>query len=509
MKRVLSVLLSLCLALFATASVAETQTASPKEEIVYGLLQADGTPTAVYVVNLLTGGGNLLDYGDYSAVQNLTDAEPISQTGDKITVSTTADRFYYQGTLQSKALPWTVAIAYTLDSETIPADKLAGKSGALAIHIAVTQNPDVSETFYLNYALQIAVTLNPACCGNIHAENATVAEAAGQKQLSFTALPGQGADITVTADVINFAMDAVTLTGIKMNLNLSVDSEAFTEQATQLSDAIASLDDGAGDLQTGASQLADGLTQYLSGVASLTDGLTQLADGAEALSTGAASLNDGLASLTAQNETLVNAALALQQAAFDAANAQLSKSGLPTLTPENYAQVLSASDQLADVKAQLDGITQFVHGLQSYAGGVAQLGDGTASLAEGAASLSDSLAALPTSAEPLSASGTELQTGADSLSSGLTSYKEGTAELRTQTEGLPDEIGAQIDEALGGITGNGDAVVSFVSDQNTHVAAVQFVLKTEAITLPEAVPEAEPQPEPETFWQKLTALFGF
>ena len=66
-----------------------------------------------------------------------------------------------------------------------------------------------------------------------------------------------------------------------------------------------------------------------------------------------------------------------------------------------------------------------------------------------------------------------------------------------------------VSDTLGGIAGNGDPVTSFVSEQNTNVTAVQFALKTAAIKAPEAVTKTEPEAAPTTFWQKLTALFGF
>jgi len=510
MKKTIALLLTFSLLLLSVSAMADNETSSSKEEVVYGLLNADGATGELTVVNILTGGGALTDYGPYTAVQNLTGTEPLTQNGDEITVQTDADRFYYQGTLPAgTGLPWNVAISYTLDGKAVTADELAGQNGALTLHIAVTQNPDVNETFFLNYTLQIAVLMDTACCTDILAEGATVAEAAGEKQLTFTALPGQGADVTVSATVNNFAMDSISIAGVEMNLELELDQDALTGQITALTDAITSLDSGAGELQTGAQQLSDGLAQYVAGVQSLTDGLGALSDGAGELSGGAASLRDGLSSLAAQNDTLVNAALALQQSVFDTVNQQLAKQSLPTLTPENYAQVLTGVDALADVKTQLDGITQFVQGFQSYTQGVAQLDGGASTLADGAATLSDSLTALPDSAQALSTSGTELQTGAASLADGLTTYQEGTAELNEKTGDMAAGLGDQINEALGGITGNGDAVTSFVSEKNTNVSAVQFVLKTDPIALPEAEPEAAAEPETETFWQKLVALFTF
>ena len=46
----------------------------------------------------------------------------------------------------------------------------------------------------------------------------------------------------------------------------------------------------------------------------------------------------------------------------------------------------------------------------------------------------------------------------------------------------------------------------FVSDKNTKIGLVQFVMKTEGIKLPEKE-KAETVEEPLTFWQRLVKLF--
>ena len=51
-------------------------------------------------------------------------------------------------------------------------------------------------------------------------------------------------------------------------------------------------------------------------------------------------------------------------------------------------------------------------------------------------------------------------------------------------------------------------IASFVSDKNKNVESVQFVIQSEAITIPEAPIVAAPTEEKLTFWQKLLRLFG-
>ena len=136
--------------------------ASTKEEVVYGLLNTDGSIQTVYVVNQFKG-GKITDYGNYTEIENLTSSELININGDEISVETKADEFYYQGTLNSKALPWNISITYKLDSKEVNASELAGKTGALEIDISITQNPDIKSIFYDNYALQLHSSWTKSC----------------------------------------------------------------------------------------------------------------------------------------------------------------------------------------------------------------------------------------------------------------------------------------------------------------------------------------------------------
>ncbi|HOP12126.1 MAG TPA: hypothetical protein PK629_11635 [Oscillospiraceae bacterium] len=485
----------------------ETSSASEKEEVVYGILNADGTVNDVFVVNIFDG-GTFTDYGNYTEIKNLTDASSITQNGDVIASSSDTSRFSYQGTLASKDLPWTIAIKYFLNGTELTASELAGKTGSIEIKLSVTQNSAINSSFFDNFALQIAVTLDETLCDNIQADGATAAEASGSKQLSYIVLPGKTADISITADVHNFEMDPITINGIKMVFNFDVDTSSFTSQFSELSDAAKTLDDGAGELSDGVGKLADGMNSYADGLKAYKEGLSSLVAGASDLKAGTASLSDGLSQLTEQNSVLVMGALAIQQAIFDTVNAQLTGMGLPTLTPENYDSILSAVPTMAAVKTQLDNAIQFTQGIIQYTDGVYQFSSGAKQLSGGTSDLYDGLVQINASAQQLYDAVVELNSAIKELKSGISDYKTGTAALKDGTADMDSEAIDQIDEMLAELTGSGAVVKSFVSDKNTSVSAVQFVLKTTAIEIAKTT-ETEPvQTVTETFWDRILDLFG-
>lgn len=509
MKNILTFVLILNLLFTSVISISAEGIASPKEEVIYGILDLGGTVKNLYAVNIFNG-GSITDYGNYSEIHNMTTSEKISRKDDQITISTNANKFYYQGTLENKELPWDIAVKYFLDDKEMSGKELAGKSGKLKIALSLKQNNKLSRTFFDNYALQIAITLDNKLATNIKADNATVAEAGGKKQISYTVLPGSGIDASVTADIHDFEMDAISINGIKLSLGIPVDTNEFTGQISELSNAIKGLDDGAVELLSGLNQLSVGMQKYIDGMKAFKDGLGPLSSGAVRLNAGAEALEKGLSDITKQNDSLVKGALAIQQAAFDSVNSQLTTMGLglPALTPENYSTVLSPISELAAMKKQLDSAVQFTQGLKGYMDGVAQLGKGASDLAKGTAEFKSSSSVIASSANELYNAGAELNTGIKKLRDGLASYNNGTKQLKTGTSGMGSEINNKIDEMLGGISGKGGKVVSFVSDKNTNVTAVQFVLKTDSINLPEAQKASAPKPANLSFWQKLLKLFG-
>ncbi len=498
------------------ASAANTP--SPKEEVVYGLLNLDGSVKDLYVVNIFDG-GSIIDYGNYSDIRNLTTSEKLNKNGDEITINTTADKFYYQGTLERRELPWDISIKYFLDGKELEGKDLGGKSGALKIIISIKRNNKVNSTFFNNYALQVTISLDSKLCSNIKADNATVAEAGNKKQLSFTVLPGKEAEITVTADVRNFEMEPISINGIKLALDINIDSSEFKKQIAELIDAVEKLDDGASELLDGINQLSDGMQKYLDGIKAFKDALEQIPKGVDKLNEGASLIKNGLSELSKQNESILNGSLAIQQATFDAVNAQLNTQlsniglSIPPLTPENYNEILSSEplssiSDFASVKQQLDGVIQFTQGLKSYLDGVSQLDAGTSELVVGISEFKTSTSTIAASANELYNAGVDLNAAMKKLRDGIASYKAGTKEFNEGISDINSEIDSKISEILDSITGSDDKVVSFVSDKNTNVTAVQFVLKTDLINLPEIQETVKPEPAKLTIWQRLLKLFG-
>ena len=640
---------------------------SAKEEVIYAIADASGKVTDIEAVNIFAG-GDILDYGDYSAVKLLNTNDTITRNGEQITFSSTASKVYYQGTMKNAALPWNISIRYFLDGKEYAPQDVAGKSGALEIRFSVTKNESCGGSFYDDYALQASFTLDTERCRNIVSSGATVANVGSDKQLTYTILPGKGIDTVITADVTDFEMDAAAINGVRLNLDVDVDDTELMDKVDELISAIGGLDDGAWELHDGTEELYDATKTLNSKVGDLHSGVGDL-------TAGAGDLYTGLTDITAQNQQLTDGAYTTYEglctAAAAALNAQLEASGMDavTLTPSTYSAVLmgllekldadevyqeaydtalqqvtqqvnqqadqlylgyvksqadsiylayvttqadalyaqvaaqavreqliqsgyseaqadaylqttdgqalvaqtvsnmteeqksqilnaavakltdeqteqilqgavaslteeqkaeireayiqqmmasddvtsqinaaaatvsAAAKQVSELKGQLDSYGVFYQGLVAYT-------DAVSSAAAGAKSLKLNMDTLYSNTGKLKLSVGELSDAVGELYDGTGELTDGTTEFVDKTSDMDTQISDEIDSMTASLSGGDGDAVSFVSEKNTNVDAVQFVIKTAAIEKAETTTDNTVESAPLTFWQKLLRLVG-
>lgn len=181
-----------------------------------------------------------------------------------------------------------------------------------------------------------------------------------------------------------------------------------------------------------------------------------------------------------------------------------------------YASITGGAKDLADGTATLyQGTQELVKGTQSLKDGAGTLSAGTESLLNGALSL------LQSGAGQLADNTLTLQNGSKSLADGAAALKDGTKEMKDGTKELSDgtdefqsetadldtKISDKISDAIDEMTGKDVETVSFVSDKNTNIESVLFVIKTPAIQKEEVKEETVTEEKKETFWEKLIGIF--
>ena len=416
---------------FAVADEPSTE----KEEVVYANTDANGDVRGVYVVNIFAG-GDIVDYGDYAEVKILNTTDEISRSGDKITVSTDAESLYYEGTMESRDLPWDIDIRYTLNGERITPEELAGKSGELEISLGFHQNIACDSSFFDRYALQTTMTLDTEKCENIVANGATVANVGQNKQLSYILLPGNEKEYTVTADVTDFEMESISINGIRMDLSVDIDNEELMAQVRQIEDAAVSLDDGAAAVNGGAEQLAEGTKELNESVSLIAGGGATLAAGIQAFTAGLEEAEKGLALLNSESEKLTSGS--------------------------------------KEVKTALNTIDEELSALSVSAEEVEKLVNASSQINQSLKELSDSLSALEkgTGSAALAQSGIDLDAVKGANSSAMATVDSDIAALRSILSDL-----SGLESAIRG-AGYGDTYDSYVSEINGLIADLNSVKGT-------------------------------
>ncbi len=567
----------------------ETGEIASKDEVIYAVLDAAGKVEGTYVVNILevTKGGKIDDYGTYNSVKNLTSTSPIENKDGKVSLVADAGKYYYQGVSDAAQLPWDITIGYTLDGKDVSPTALAGSSGLLEIILKSTANKQVNPSFYDNYLLQISITLDTEKCSAIVAKGGALANAGANKQITFTVMPGEDGDVSVSAIVKDFEMNGIDIAAVPFSMSIKMpDTSAMTDEMQTLVDAIAdlndgvkTLNDGVGDLSDGATKLKDGSASYKSGIdqvskkkselvgasSSIKDALatinsalqsqsgsldlsalTQLPPGLSQMSAGLTQVSGGLVQLKDSFKLAYNA---LNGAINAIPSYQISQAEIGALYQANpgnatldklvefyttaatvkgtYAQVSPAFaavepalaqmvTSLTTISGNLSGIAaQLTASLSTMdSSAITQLSEGIAALStnygsfhQGLIQYTDGITALSSAYAELNGGIAKLSDGTVDLSSGVSELYDGTSQMQEETATMPEKISDEITKLTSSYDKSDYKPVSFTSENNDKINAVQFVLKTAKIAKPEDEAPVTVVEEPETFWTRLQALF--
>lgn len=315
-----------------------------KKESVYAKLKADGTAGQAYVINhfSIDKAGKITDYGNYENVRNLTNLNELDSKDRQTEFLAEEGEFYYQGTIEDAELPWKFKITYQLDGKDVSAEELGGKSGALKMDFSIKENTKAEKDFFDNYVTQISLTLDNEKVKNIRADGATIVDAGGDSQLSFTVLPGKEAQYSVRADVTDFTMSGFSIAAVPYSMDIDPG------------------DYGTDDLTGQFDELIDATKELNDGMEKLSDGMKELDGNSDALLTGFSELKDGIETLDANSDTLLSGSTQIQNAL------------------SSIAGSLSQADfsGMSDLKKLPDSISQMSDGLKKLKSGLLKLKQG-------------------------------------------------------------------------------------------------------------------------------------
>lgn len=238
------------------------------------------------------------------------------------------------------------------------------------------------------------------------------------------------------------------------------------EYIGEVNAAVAELTVGASALQTNYTQFNEAIKELVVTLQTMLSQVSELKAGINTLVAEYEKLDSGINEYTGGVSQIVAGYSQIRKGSSDLVNGS--------------AQLVSGSDSL------YSGTAELLHGIVEFYDATGTLKDGTGQLDEGVA---------------------ELLVGISELYDGTGELKEGTGQLRDETDGMDTEISDKIDEMLASFTGEDFEAVSFVSEKNTNIDSVQFVIQTEAVEVEEVEEEEKVEEESKSFIEKLKDLF--
>lgn len=245
------------------------------DEAVYVNLDEYGLLTDMRVVKgvYLNGVTSLSDYGDYSAVYNMTSHDKPQMRDDGVDFTlehVDGSRFYYECIPNDPAslqMPWTFDVSYKLDGVPTTAEDLAGASGLVEMNIHAVPNPNADEYYRNNMTLLIGTGIDMDKTKSLEAPGAQIQSMGSYKFAVFLGLPGEEDTYTV-----RIGSDSFESMGIYMLM-----APATMSQLDTISDFRSVRDKLEGahdDLYQGLSDMLDTMSGMQSGIQAMADGIS-------------------------------------------------------------------------------------------------------------------------------------------------------------------------------------------------------------------------------------------
>ena len=484
-KKLLALFLVACLSMGVSGTLAAE---IERNETVYVNLANNGEVQDIRVVNWLRGTGGQsewIDYGTYQTVENTTsNVQPeIAQGMIKWPAeSLQGSGLFYQGQTE-KQLPFRINISYWLDGKRVKASELAGQSGKLTVKVsaknllrqernleyiasrgAVKQSKTV---LYTPLMMQIGMNLPVSIWSEIDAPEANLVMVGDKLKLNWALFPYPDAEVTLTMQGKRMELEPMEISVMPMMPPIpEVEGAA---QVTELVQGIEQLDAALEKLAGAAGSLLQGQTEMASGGTELFGGLGQVAEGLQATQAGADALAAGLEQLSASHAQLI----------------------------EGSQLLLATGDPRLAALAKA---------IQAEQAALQQLSQSGQQLASGLAASSGALGSIAAQSSGMSSGFEQILAGQGALASGLEALRaEGISPMRqgalAQYEALGKGLATK--QELESLV---QAQHSFIDSKN-QIGQVQFLLRTEGVTLPVEPKEVDLPTAKLTLWQRIVNFF--
>ena len=329
-----------------------------------------------------------------------------------------------------------------------------------------------------------------------------------------------------------------------------------TEQLSTLSKSSTEIKNGLAELEKGLTQMDASISSYYSelanaGISDINEFIAQHSTVASALSLSStqqkvysAYTSGGESAAAGKLAELSQAGDAEAKAVYEQGQSEIARYISSTVAIKGAQQLLNAdaayikgsNTLISEIDASLDkesgelmtgaaklnaGYAEFDKNIQSLVnslgnlakdmttlkGGIDKLVENYDALDSGIGEYTEAVNTITTGYSKICQGAITLVKGTSQLYEGTQSMSEGTGTFRSETSGLQDEIDDKLDAVIDSFTGGDYEVKSFVSEKNTNVTSVQFVIQTGSIKKQEAEEETEKEEEKKGIIDKFKDLF--
>ncbi|MDO5015569.1 MAG: hypothetical protein Q4E09_00930 [Eubacteriales bacterium] len=200
-------------------------TAFAKREVVYAVLDSQGTYSDLIVVNQFTTKEptKITDYGNYREIQLLDPEVAVEEEEGQVSAQVEPGYWYYRGYLSEEKLPWEITLSYKLNGEAVSPAELSGASGEFELHLSVKPRTDADPDFYKPYICTLSLSLDKSRYEQLEAPEATQADAGKTTMLSWFYLPAlqDSLEAVVRCTVENFSLEAPRLVALPFTFDSS------------------------------------------------------------------------------------------------------------------------------------------------------------------------------------------------------------------------------------------------------------------------------------------------
>lgn len=262
------------------------------DETMYVNLDYYGAVKTANVVKGISSSKNVRyqDYGSYTSVLNMSNDEALDMTdrGVAFNLPGNGKKFFFQGGISTEGLelPWNVKVDYKLNGVPVEAEKLAGASGTIEVHVTATPN-EKAPLYQRNNMLLTVVIPADKSVYSIDAPGSQTQSIGDVSGAAFTALPAEEKEFTARLGAEDYESVGV----IVMMMPATLDSF----------DNITDIKDLKDTWKDSGDAMYDGLNSLLSATSSLReemDGLSRSLNSAESARQKLAAARPGVFSAT-------------------------------------------------------------------------------------------------------------------------------------------------------------------------------------------------------------------